>query len=63
MAAEEAAAKVAQKQRTELARELHDVVTHGLTMIAVQANLGPGPGRRGKAPGLDRNWSDGPELT
>lgn len=40
MAAEEAAAKVAQKQRTELARELHDVVTHGLTMIAVQANLG-----------------------
>jgi signal transduction histidine kinase len=39
-AAEETAAKVALKQRTELARELHDVVTHGLTMIAVQANLG-----------------------
>ncbi|SEE95391.1 Signal transduction histidine kinase [Arthrobacter alpinus] len=40
MAAEEVAAKAALNQRTELARELHDVVTHGLTMIAVQANLG-----------------------
>ncbi|MHA7271650.1 sensor histidine kinase [Arthrobacter sp. HLT1-20] len=38
--AEETAAKAALEQRTELARELHDVVTHGLTMIAVQANLG-----------------------
>ena len=36
----ETAAKVALSQRAELARELHDVVTHGLTMIAVQANLG-----------------------
>lgn len=39
-AAEETAAAAALEQRTELARELHDVVTHGLTMIAVQANLG-----------------------
>ncbi|POH59361.1 sensor histidine kinase [Arthrobacter glacialis] len=39
-AAKETAAKAALEQRTELARELHDVVTHGLTMIAVQANLG-----------------------
>ncbi|ALE93480.1 hypothetical protein AOC05_16065 [Arthrobacter alpinus] len=39
-AAEETAARAALEQRTELARELHDVVTHGLTMIAVQANLG-----------------------
>lgn len=38
--AEETAAKAAQEQRMALARELHDVVTHGLTMIAVQANLG-----------------------
>lgn len=37
---EETAAKAAQEQRMALARELHDVVTHGLTMIAVQANLG-----------------------
>lgn len=34
------AARAAAEQRSELARELHDVVTHGLTMIAVQANLG-----------------------
>lgn len=39
-AADEQAARAALEQRTELARELHDVVTHGLTMIAVQANLG-----------------------
>ncbi len=39
-AAEETAAQAALEQRMELARELHDVVTHGLTMIAVQANLG-----------------------
>ncbi|AIY02221.1 histidine kinase [Arthrobacter sp. PAMC 25486] len=39
-AAEELAARAALEQRTALARELHDVVTHGLTMIAVQANLG-----------------------
>ncbi|MHA7304347.1 sensor histidine kinase [Arthrobacter sp. TMN-49] len=39
-AAKETAATAALAQRTELARELHDVVTHGLTMIAVQANLG-----------------------
>lgn len=38
--AEEEAAKAAMEQRTALARELHDVVTHGLTTIAVQANLG-----------------------
>lgn len=38
--ADEMAAQAALEQRTELARELHDVVTHGLTMIAVQANLG-----------------------
>lgn len=37
---EERAAKATQEQRMALARELHDVVTHGLTMIAVQANLG-----------------------
>lgn len=37
---EQNAAKAAAEQRTELARELHDVVTHGLTMIAVQANVG-----------------------
>lgn len=40
LAAEETAAKETLEQRTALARELHDVVTHGLTMIAVQANLG-----------------------
>ncbi|WP_104086886.1 sensor histidine kinase [Arthrobacter sp. GMC3] len=40
LAAKETAARAALEQRTELARELHDVVTHGLTMIAVQANLG-----------------------
>ncbi|MFC8303499.1 sensor histidine kinase [Specibacter sp. NPDC057265] len=34
------AAQAAAEQRAELARELHDVVTHGLTMIAVQANVG-----------------------
>ncbi|ALO65639.1 hypothetical protein AS189_02965 [Arthrobacter alpinus] len=39
-AADETAARAAVDQRAELARELHDVVTHGLTMIAVQANLG-----------------------
>ncbi|MEO8221010.1 MAG: histidine kinase [Specibacter sp.] len=39
-AAEATVAQAALAQRTELARELHDVVTHGLTMIAVQANLG-----------------------
>lgn len=39
-AADETAARAAVEQRAELARELHDVVTHGLTMIAVQANLG-----------------------
>ena len=39
-AADEKTAAVAVEQRAELARELHDVVTHGLTMIAVQANLG-----------------------
>ncbi len=38
--AEDTAASAAAEQRAELARELHDVVTHGLTMIAVQANLG-----------------------
>lgn len=38
--AAETAVQVALEERTELARELHDVVTHGLTMIAVQANLG-----------------------
>lgn len=38
--AEEESARAALEQRTALARELHDVVTHGLTMIAVQANLG-----------------------
>lgn len=38
--ADEKAAAAAVEQRAELARELHDVVTHGLTMIAVQANLG-----------------------
>ncbi|MFQ4148009.1 histidine kinase [Arthrobacter sp. LAPM80] len=38
--AEETAARAALEQRTALARELHDVVTHGLTMIAVQAHLG-----------------------
>lgn len=39
-AADERVARAALEQRTALARELHDVVTHGLTMIAVQANLG-----------------------
>ena len=39
-AADEKTAAAAVEQRAELARELHDVVTHGLTMIAVQANLG-----------------------
>ena len=39
-AADESVAQAALEQRTALARELHDVVTHGLTMIAVQANLG-----------------------
>ena len=39
-AADETSARAAVEQRAELARELHDVVTHGLTMIAVQANLG-----------------------
>ncbi len=38
--ADERVAQAALEQRTALARELHDVVTHGLTMIAVQANLG-----------------------
>ncbi len=38
--ADETAARTAMEERTALARELHDVVTHGLTMIAVQANLG-----------------------
>ncbi|MBP2412798.1 signal transduction histidine kinase [Arthrobacter stackebrandtii] len=38
--AEITAARAALEERTALARELHDVVTHGLTMIAVQANLG-----------------------
>ena len=38
--AAQAVAKAALEERTDLARELHDVVTHGLTMIAVQANLG-----------------------
>ncbi|MHA7175028.1 sensor histidine kinase [Arthrobacter sp. Sr24] len=38
--ADEQAVAAAVEQRSELARELHDVVTHGLTMIAVQANLG-----------------------
>ncbi|MGN5734113.1 sensor histidine kinase [Arthrobacter psychrochitiniphilus] len=40
MAADEKAVSAALEERSELARELHDVVTHGLTMIAVQANLG-----------------------
>ncbi len=38
--AAETATQAALEERSELARELHDVVTHGLTMIAVQANLG-----------------------